>query len=223
MASIQPAVKGIGSWGNALGSWIILDYHEASLVTSGAEAATEVLGAVLPGAWAAVALAVISAQSAYIREMNDQSNGKGVRLLFIPAAGMVVSVERRGFTGSTGGGPRPVGPRPISQRSMWSDAAYTDEKGIVQTEAVALLAGARDRVTIPTERIRQFARAVLELQPLGKLTLDVLDGGLFAENRVRQLATAYLATTSTDDVSDEGDGTVVRRPIAGREVTTPAS
>ncbi|HEU4582561.1 MAG TPA: hypothetical protein VFS67_30100 [Polyangiaceae bacterium] len=45
---------------------------------------------------------------------------------------------------------------------------------------------------MPVERARQFARAVLELDSIGRLALAVLDGGLFTGARLVELAEAVL-------------------------------
>jgi hypothetical protein len=46
---------------------------------------------------------------------------------------------------------------------------------------------------VPVERARQFARAVLELDPVGRLALAVLDGGLFTGARLVELAEAVAS------------------------------
>jgi hypothetical protein len=46
---------------------------------------------------------------------------------------------------------------------------------------------------------------VLELHEVGRLTLAVLDGGLFTGSRVVDLATAYLTGTEETDDAQQGD------------------
>jgi hypothetical protein len=52
-------------------------------------------------------------------------------------------------------------------------------------EAEALIEAARSGATIDVERARAFARAVLELDEIGRLALAVLDGGLFVRKQGR--------------------------------------
>jgi len=84
-------------------------------------------------------------------------------------------------------------------------AAEADHNRITFEEAKALLEAARAGEKISAERARDFARAVLELDELGRLALAVLDGGLFVGSRVVELADAYLADASEADDATEGD------------------
>ena len=70
---------------------------------------------------------------------------------------------------------------------------------------MALLEAASAGEKISTERAREFARAVLELDELGRIALAVLDGGLFVGTRVVELAAAYLAGTDEADDAQEDD------------------
>jgi integrase len=58
----------------------------------------------------------------------------------------------------------------------------------LRSEAVALLGVAADGTPVPEERIRSFARAVIELTPVTRLALSVLDGGPYAPRRALELA-----------------------------------
>ena len=80
-------------------------------------------------------------------------------------------------------------------------AVGADHKRITSEEAVALLEAAAAGDKISAERAREFARAVLELDELGRAALAVLDGGLFVGTRVVELAEAYL-----EKAGNEADG-----------------
>jgi len=83
--------------------------------------------------------------------------------------------------------------------------AEADHKRITIEEATALLEAARAGEKIAAERARDFARAVLELDELGRLALAVLDGGLFMGSRVVDLAAAFLTDASGTDGAADGE------------------
>ena len=72
---------------------------------------------------------------------------------------------------------------------------------ITRAEAVAILEAVRDGESVSAVRAREFARAVLELAPVGRLALTVLDGGLFVSTRLVELTEAFLSTELADDES----------------------
>lgn len=79
------------------GTWITLDHSEACRLTSDLSvsaiaAAISAIGTV----FAASAAAAISLQAKHIREKNEDSGGKGVKLLFVWALGVITSIQRRG-------------------------------------------------------------------------------------------------------------------------------
>ena len=79
------------------GTWIILDHGEACHLTSDVSvgaisSAISAIGSI----YAKAAAAAISLQAKYIREKNENSGGKGVKLLFVWALGVITSIERRG-------------------------------------------------------------------------------------------------------------------------------
>jgi hypothetical protein len=80
-----------------------------------------------------------------------------------------------------------------------------DHNRITFEEAKALLEAARAGEKIPAERARDFARAVLQLDDLGRLALAVIDGGLFVGTRVVELAAAYLEGADEADDASHGD------------------
>jgi hypothetical protein len=83
--------------GVPLGWWIFLSHSEACLWTSkpASEIRSHLIG-LIPGPWAPIVAAVIAVQSMYIRSLNEKSGGKGVKLLFIWATGVIQNVNRRG-------------------------------------------------------------------------------------------------------------------------------
>lgn len=94
------------------GTWITLSYDEAKAFTSGA-AKRAIAAALAPmGPYAVAAAACVIAQQEYIRALNEKSDRKGVKLLFVWVPGIIVSVERRGF--SSGPTVTPVRPHVIS-------------------------------------------------------------------------------------------------------------
>lgn len=87
-------------------------------------------------------------------------------------------------------------------------AREADHNRITFEEAKALLEAARAGEKIPVGRARDFARAVLELDELGRLALAVLDGGLFVGSRVVELAEAFLEAESTLEADNEPEEAV---------------
>jgi hypothetical protein len=87
--------------GMPLGWRISLSHREGCTWTSSpVSAIRSFLISLIPGPWAPVVATAISIQSNFIRDKNEDSGGKGVKLLFIWATGVITSVERRG-TGSS--------------------------------------------------------------------------------------------------------------------------
>lgn len=68
-------------------------------------------------------------------------------------------------------------------------------------QAKALLAVAARQQSVDSARIRAFARAVLEADPISAFALSVLDGGLFTGRRVVELARKVVEATcaNSDD------------------------
>lgn len=84
-------------WKLPLGWWIVLSHGEACTWTSStASAVRTAIISKFPAPWGPLVAAVIGAQSNKIRELNEKSGGKGVKLLFLWATGMISSIERRG-------------------------------------------------------------------------------------------------------------------------------
>ncbi len=84
-------------WFIPYGTWIIMTHDEACWLTSNVSldvitGAISAIGTV----YAAAAAIQIQAQGHYIRNLNEQSGGKGVKLLFVWATGMIMSIERLG-------------------------------------------------------------------------------------------------------------------------------
>jgi len=107
-------------------------------------------------------------------------------------------------------------PSPLGRRTKEAESANAaleaDHNRITIEEASALLEAARAGEKIAAERARDFARAVLELDEIGRLALAVLDGGLFMGSRVVELAAAYLARVG--EVSDTSQGDVEPGEVA---------
>lgn len=83
--------------GVPLGWWIYLSHSEACLWTSSpVSQIRSFLISLIPGPWAPAVAAAISIQSTYIRNLNQKSGRKGVKLQFIWATGVITSVNRRG-------------------------------------------------------------------------------------------------------------------------------
>jgi hypothetical protein len=83
-------------WKVPYGTWIVMSHSEAhEVATAGSINALMSLIAGI-GTYAAVAAAVVYAQKDRIHSKNKISGGKGVKVLFVWAAGMVMSIERRG-------------------------------------------------------------------------------------------------------------------------------
>lgn len=82
-------------WWVPYGTWIILDHREACRVTSDMAVSAIATAISAIGPYAAAAAAAISLQAKYIREKNENSGGKGVKLLFVWALGVITSIERR--------------------------------------------------------------------------------------------------------------------------------
>jgi integrase len=74
----------------------------------------------------------------------------------------------------------------------------------LRSEAVALLGVAADGTPVPEERIRSFARAVIELTPVTRLALSVLDGGPYAPRRALELAQAVAGSLVASPAEREG-------------------
>jgi hypothetical protein len=84
--------------------------------------------------------------------------------------------------------------------SIYSEADAADERAgggvplgaepheLLATEARLLLDFARNQLPIDGKRLVAFARACIELTPLGRLALDVIDGGPFSPRRALELA-----------------------------------
>jgi hypothetical protein len=86
------------------GWWIYLSYEEADAFTNPKATISVATALSTINVWAAAAAASIAAQAVYIRNLNNNSGGKGVRLHFLIPVGVIVSVERLGF----GASPVPV-------------------------------------------------------------------------------------------------------------------
>jgi hypothetical protein len=69
---------------------------------------------------------------------------------------------------------------------------------ILASEAREILRAIRDGKPVSEERARRFARAWIEMQPLGALALGALDGGLFAGARLGELAENLVNGRSVD-------------------------
>jgi integrase len=74
--------------------------------------------------------------------------------------------------------------------SSHPDSALSVHVNDLPAEAVALLGVAAGGAPVPEERIRAFARAVIELTPVTRMALAVLDGGPYAPRRAIELAQA---------------------------------
>ena len=83
---------------------------------------------------------------------------------------------------------------------------------LLANEAQALLDAAASQQQVETARLREFARACLELSETGRLALAVLDGGLFASRRALELAAHVLRDAEQhaagDSVADAIEKTV---------------
>src|SRR5512140_1121987 len=83
-------------WGVPYGVWIVLTYQEAHAFSGpDAEHAVDAITTAIGTPWATLAGIAIKLQMKYIYDLNEKCGGQGVRLLFVPALGMIVSVERR--------------------------------------------------------------------------------------------------------------------------------
>jgi hypothetical protein len=83
-------------WFVPYGTWIILSHSEACKLTSGMSVSAIATAISSMGTYAPVAASAISLQMKNIREKNEHSGGKGVKLLFVWAVGVITSIERRG-------------------------------------------------------------------------------------------------------------------------------
>ncbi|XXT21285.1 hypothetical protein WME94_06945 [Sorangium sp. So ce429] len=91
------SVKTYKKWHVPLGWWISLSHNEACMLTSeSADTVRNFLISLIPGPWTPVVAAAISIQSRFIRAKNEDSGGQGVKLLFLWATGVIISVERLG-------------------------------------------------------------------------------------------------------------------------------
>ncbi len=101
MVEIKVAKK----WFVPYGNWIILSHSEACNLTTAievADIARQIVG--IGNVWVQLAATAIKFQSDYIRKKNEDSGGKGVKLLFVWAVGVITSIERRGSGRSPCGG-----------------------------------------------------------------------------------------------------------------------
>jgi hypothetical protein len=121
----------------------------------------------------------------------------------------LAQLDRATASGAVGQWFESTGARRIKDAESANAALEADHNRITSEEASALLEAARAGEKIATERARDFARAVLELDEIGRLALAVLDGGLFVGSRVVELASAYLA------VVEDADGTLQSDAEAG--------
>lgn len=78
---------------------------------------------------------------------------------------------------------------------------------MLANEAREILTAIRDGKPVSAERARRFARAWIEMQPMGALVLGVLDGGLFAGARLVELAEKAVALHAAGGDSDSIQGT----------------
>jgi hypothetical protein len=84
-------------WFIPYGTWVFLSHKEAHQVAS-SKSVDALLGLIATalGKWGALAAVAIFAQREVIHEKNKNSGFKGVKLLFVWATGMVMSIERLG-------------------------------------------------------------------------------------------------------------------------------
>jgi hypothetical protein len=111
----------------------------------------------------------------------------------------LAQLDRATASGAVGQWFESTGVRRIKEAESANAALAADHNRITIEEATALLEAARTGEKIAAERARDFARAVLELEKVGRLALAVLDGGLFMGSRVVDLASAYLAVSDTSE------------------------
>ena len=84
-----------GDWARPYGFWLHLTHKEACTITK--KDTVDLVLAALPTAWwAAIVAAAIYFQAQYIREKNQKSGKKGVRLFFNIPVGVFTHVERKG-------------------------------------------------------------------------------------------------------------------------------
>ena len=83
-------------WFVPYGTWIILSHSEACKLTTGMSVTEINIAISSMGTYAPIAAAAISLQMVHIRDKNEHSGGKGVKLLFVWAVGVITSIERRG-------------------------------------------------------------------------------------------------------------------------------
>ena len=83
-------------WKVPYGTWVVMSHGETHAVaTAGSINAVLSLIAGI-GSYGAVAAAAIHAQKDRIHSKNKISGGKGVKVLFVWGAGLILSIERRG-------------------------------------------------------------------------------------------------------------------------------
>jgi integrase len=101
----------------------------------------------------------------------------------------------------TSTGVTPLAPQTIPTLTVHGQS---DHITALRIEAVALLGVASDGTPVPEERIRSFARAVIELTPVTRLALAVLDGGPYAPRRALELAQAVAGGLVASPAEREG-------------------
>jgi hypothetical protein len=84
---------------------------------------------------------------------------------------------------------------------------------LLANEAQALLDAAASQQQAETERLREFARACLELSETGRLALAVLDGGLFASRRALELA-AHVLRDAEQHATGDSDADAIKKTVA---------
>jgi hypothetical protein len=84
---------------------------------------------------------------------------------------------------------------------------------LLANEAQALLDAAASQQQVETARLREFARACLELSETGRLALAVLDGGLFASRRALELA-AHVLRYAEQHAAGDSDADAIKKTVA---------
>jgi hypothetical protein len=79
-----------------VGIWLICDHNEACALTD--DLSVKAVLSMIPPipVWGQLLSAAIVLQSAYIRNRNEESGGRGVELLYSFGVGVITNVKRRG-------------------------------------------------------------------------------------------------------------------------------
>jgi len=95
----------------------------------------------------------------------------------------------------------------------------SEDGALLAAEALSILRTASEQGTLTGDRARAFARACLERDPVGRLALAVLEGGVFAPARLVELAERVADETGRSCGGQRNAASAERLPRAPEATT----